>query len=82
MSGRGFSGEVVALSDDAIRLVRFGDQELALGAAQLVLRAAGVDAELSRIQLLDSDGRLGQVVGGHEPVVDCVVLGRKQGKFR
>ncbi len=75
MSGRRrFRREIVALADDAIGLVGLGDQELALGAAQLVLRAAGVNAELARTQFLHSHRRLSQVVGCHEAVVDRIVL--------
>jgi hypothetical protein len=74
---RGFRREVVALADDAIGLVGLGDQELALGAAQLVLRAAGVNAELTRTQFLHSHRRLSQVVGCHEAVVHRVVLENK-----
>lgn len=48
---RGRSGglggrEVVALADDAVGRVRLGDEELALGASQFVLGAAGVDSKL------------------------------------
>jgi hypothetical protein len=78
---RGFRREVVALADDAIGLVGLGDQELALGAAQLVLRAAGVNAELTRTQFLDAHRRLSQVVGCHEAVVHRVVLENKK-KFQ
>ncbi len=38
--------EVVALADDAVGRVRLGDEELALGASQFVLGAAGVDSKL------------------------------------
>lgn len=67
-------GKVLALANDAVRLVSLRDQELLLSAAELVLGAAGVDAQLAGVELLDAHGRFGEVVGGHVAVVYRVVL--------